>query len=173
VSEAELHDEGARVFGRPHIAAAMLRKGYVRTLQDAYAGYLGRGRAAYVAKEIFSTGEAVSLLAQAGASPFLAHPFFLRVPEADLETLVRRLIPLGLTGIEAYHSEHDASQERRLLNLAARCGILVSGGSDFHGAAKPAVELGRGRGALHVPLSVLERLKQHRREQGLPLSDAP
>ena len=169
LSEEEVRAQGVNVFGRPHIAAAMLHRGYVRRLGEAFALYLGNRGSAYVPKDVFSAEEAVSLLTGIGASSFIAHPLLLRLAESDLEKLVRRLIPLGLTGIEVYHSEHDRRGERLLLGMAERYRLLSCGGSDFHGRAKPGVELGRGRGGLRVPALVLDKLKEHRLERGLPV----
>ena len=100
IKEEELLPQGTHVFGRPHIAGAMLRRGYVQGPREAFERYLGRGKPAYVPKEIFTPEEAVSLLASVGAGPFIAHPLLIPASEEWLEGLLRRLMPLGLAGVE-------------------------------------------------------------------------
>lgn len=163
----ELAASGEGVFGRPHIARLMREKGYVKHVREAFDRYIAKDKPAFVPKEPFLPEEAVSFLSSYGVSSFLAHPMLIHAPKEWLDALVARLVPCGLTGLEAYHSEHDARGVRHILRLADKYGLLVSGGSDFHGEAKPHIALGRGKGGLKVPDFVLESLKQRRREQGL------
>lgn len=165
VSMEEITAQGSSSFGRPHIAALMLSKGYINHPREAYQKYIGEGKTAFVPKEPFSPEEAVNLLAGAGAVAFVAHPMLVRAPEAWLDSLVRELAELGLAGLEAYHSEHDAKAVRHVVRLADKYNLLVSGGSDFHGRAKPHIQLGRGRGGLMVPEIVLEKLKLYHAKQ--------
>lgn len=162
VSAGELLAEGESAFGRPHIAALMLKKGYVKSVAEAFDRYLGQDKPAYVPKEAFSPAEAVKLLARVGALPVLAHPMLIRAPREWLDALVASLAPLGLAGLEAYHSEHDGRGTRAILALADKYGLIVTGGSDFHGAAKPKVALGRGKGSLLVPDFVLRDLRRRK-----------
>jgi len=111
------------------------------------------------------------MILAAGGVPVLAHPGMLKLPEADLERLARELIGAGLEGIEALYSEHDERVRRSLTFLAARLGLVVSGGTDFHGAPKPEIRLGVGRGDLRVPAALLVGLKQ-RRERMLAAREA-
>lgn len=92
----------------------------------------------------------------------LAHPGLLELHPAALEKLAARLMEQGLMAIEAYYSEHNPAQERSLKEMAARLGLAVSGGSDFHGFNKPGIRLGAGKGTLRVPASLLAGLKQAR-----------
>jgi predicted metal-dependent phosphoesterase TrpH len=155
--------------GRPHIAGALLRKGYVKSIREAFQRFLGRGKAAYFPKEAYTPAEAVKLLSGARALVFLAHPMLIQAPEGLLpgwlETLVQELVPLGLDGLEAYHSGHDNADVRLLLGLADKYNLLVSGGSDFHGGNKPEVRLGKGRGGLCVPVCILEKLRPRAKEK--------
>ena len=89
-------------------------------------------------------------------------------PEGWLEAFIERLLPCGLTAIEAYHSEHSEAASRRCLELARHYGLGVSGGSDYHGTNKPRIRLGKGYGSLRVPYSVLEDLREMRARRGLP-----
>ena len=155
------------VLGRPHFAALLCRLGITATPREAFDRYLGAGGAAYVPRELPEPAEAVAWLSAAGATVCLAHPRLVRCAPEALEDLVASLVPHGLNAIEAYHSEHSSADERACVGLARRHGLLLSGGSDYHGAAKPGVELGRGRGGLRVTAAVLERLRADRRARGL------
>lgn len=159
ISSAELDEETESAAGRPHIAALMLKKGYVKSVHEAFERFLGEGKSAYVPKEDFSPADGVSLLASVGAVPVIAHPMLIRAPWEWLDELVKSLVPHGLAGLEAYHSEHDGRGVRNIVGLADKYGLIVTGGSDFHGAAKPRIAIGKGRGSLIVPEFVLEKLE--------------
>jgi predicted metal-dependent phosphoesterase TrpH len=125
--------------GRPHIAAAMVRKGYVATVQEAFDRYLAKGKAAYANPPRIEPETAMKWIRDAGGAPVLAHPGLY-----DDDALVERLAVAGLAGIEAYHADHDEEAERRYCELAERYGLLVTAGSDFHGY--------RDGQAFHAPL---------------------
>jgi len=148
--------------GRPHIAAALVNSGHVRTIKEAFERYLGAGGRAYAPKTKMPLARAVSLLMAEGALPVLAHPYLLREKGRSMERLVAGYKEQGVAAIEAYYSEHSESQTREYLALATKLDMGVSGGSDFHGAAKPGVVLGRGRGRLFVPEGVLSALATRR-----------
>ena len=154
--------------GRPHIAAVLVRKGYVHDVSEAFREYLGYYGRAYLPKEVLRPEEAVSVLSSLGATVCLAHPLLQKLPEGWLEAFIERLLPCGLTAIEAYHSEHTQADSRRCLELARHYGLTISGGSDYHGTNKPRIRLGTGYGSLRVPYSVLERLREMRARRGLP-----
>lgn len=160
---------GGEVVARPHFAALLLRLKVVKSVREAFEKYLGYGGAAYVPRELMTPEEAVALLAGSGATVALAHPMLMHCPQKDLDELISRLKPCGLNALEAYHSEHGAADERVCVELAARHGLLLSGGSDFHGDSKPLVKLGKGHGSLRVSAAVLDRLKQDRLERSLPV----
>ena len=145
-------DDGDRVVGRVHIAETLRRKGYVRSTQEAFDRLIGDGGAAYVPKERFEAAPIIATLRDAGAVPVLAHPVELHRDLPEVARIVRELIPYGLAGIEAYHTDQDGRLTRRYLDLARELGLAVTGGSDFHGAVKPRAALGRPR----VPLSALD-----------------
>ncbi|WP_300718232.1 PHP domain-containing protein [uncultured Desulfovibrio sp.] len=154
--------------GRPHIAAVLVRKGYVHDVSEAFREYLGYYGRAYLPKEVLRPEEAVSVLSSLGATVCLAHPLLQKLPEGWLEAFIERLLPCGLTAIEAYHSEHTQADSRRCLELARHYGLTISGGSDYHGTNKPRIRLGTGYGSLRVPYSVLEGLREMRARRGLP-----
>ena len=156
--------------GRPHIAAALVERGHVASREEAFARFLGAGGAAYVPRELPTPEEGVALMAGLGATVCVAHPMLLRCPAGWLDEILPRLRACGLDGLEAYHSEQSAAQERLCVELARRHGLGLSGGSDYHGLAKPRVRLGRGHGGLRVTLNVLEGLKRRRAAAGLPLA---
>jgi predicted metal-dependent phosphoesterase TrpH len=146
---------GGQVVGRPHIAQVMVSKGYVKTVHEAFAKYIGQGRPAYARKDRLSAAAAIEAIHQANGLSFLAHPPQLGIGDDDqLEHYLKQLVELGLDGIETRHSDHSPDQVRRYTQLATQFDLLVSGGSDYHGSRK-AIALGAQR----VPLSVYEALR--------------
>ncbi len=163
-------EAGGESVGRPHIARALVRHGHAADTSEAFARYLGKGCPAYVPKENLEPEQGVRLAASLGALVSLAHPMLVRCPAAWLDAFTARLKTCGLGAVEAYHSEHSAQQERDAAALAARHGLLLTGGSDYHGISKPRVHLGRGKGGLRVTTAVLDRLKAARAVEGLARS---
>lgn len=119
---------GGAAVGRPHIAMAMIEKGYVSTIDEAFRRFLDRGAPAYVPRSPLLPEQAVDIIRDAGGAPVLAHPGLLRKKE-----LVYELLDLPLAGLEVYYPEHDAATTAWLERLAADRGLLATGGSDFHG----------------------------------------
>ena len=148
--------------GRPHIAQVMLSMGVVGSFKEAFSRYLGSHGQAYVPKAKLEIGRAMELLHAEGALVVLAHPYMLGQSGRPLAETVARYQAMGLDGIEVFYTEHSQAQTLEYLALAKRLGLALSGGSDFHGAAKPGVELGRGRGSLRVDASVLAALRERR-----------
>ncbi len=155
--------------GRPHIAKVLVSKGYVPTIKDAFGIYLGSDGKAYEAKKVWEMEQAVTQLVRIGATVSMAHPGLIHCPFEWLDTTVGQLKALGLSAIEAYHSDHTAAAEADCVRLAKKYDLALSGGSDYHGTAKPHISLGKGRGGLRVPLYILEVLKKQRQEKGLPI----
>lgn len=127
--------------GRPHVAQALVEAGYARDTGDAFARYIGNGSPAYLPSARLTVAEAVGLARDAGGAVALAHPL-LSLSRRELVALLPALRLAGLTGLEVYHSEHDAAAVRYLRELVAEQDLWWTGGSDFHGAAKPNVRLG-------------------------------
>ena len=148
--------------GRPHIARVLRKRGVVSGFPQAFELYLGYYGAAYVPRTLLSPEEGVSLMANLGAVVSFAHPMLIRCPPSWFDEIIPQLKEAGLGAIEAYHSEHSARDERFCVDLAARYGLGVSGGSDYHGTAKPGVSLGRGKGGLRVTVALLDALKARR-----------
>ena len=153
---------GGGQVGRPHIAQVLLQKGYATTIQEAFDKYLGKGAPAYFDKFRLNAEDAIAMITDAGGVPVLAHPFTLKCTnQGELEELIKHLTGHGLQGIEVYYTEHNEKQISRYRLLAERNNLLLTGGSDFHGANMAGVELGTGRGSLQIPYILFENLKAH------------
>jgi len=137
--------------GRMHIARALVSAGWVDTTQEAFRKYIGDKSPAYVLGFSFSPDEAIKLIRDAGGVAVLAHPYLLR---NDL--FITELAQQGLQGLEVYYPEHSQGMVNFYLDLARKLDLLVTGGSDFHGSAKPKIALG----AVKIPLELVERLRQ-------------
>jgi 3',5'-nucleoside bisphosphate phosphatase len=152
--------------GRPHIAAVLLRKGYVSSIKQAFDKYLAQGAPAYFDKERLTMREAMDMIHQSGGMPVLAHPIQLRTGnDSHLERVVKDLVDLGLVGLETIHSDHDAALVEKYTRLADRFGLLKTGGSDFHGTNKKDIQLGLANGR-RIPREFLDRLLERHRELG-------
>lgn len=150
------------VITRAHFARHLLKKGYVKTMGAAFTKYLNPDGPYYVPRVYISKSRAIELIRLAGGVPVLAHPLHYKLPQKELEQLVRELTEQGLAGIEAKYSNHFAADEAVVRALAAKNGLLLSGGSDFHGANKPDIHIGTGRGNLQVPYEYVEKMKEWR-----------
>ncbi|MBR3663290.1 MAG: PHP domain-containing protein [Desulfovibrio sp.] len=166
--EEVLRFAGQGTVGRPHMAQAMLARGYVQSLREAFERYLSCGRPAYVPKAVLTPDDVVTCLAECGATVSLAHPCVYGYPESWLWATIGRLARLGLDALEAWHSEHKPSHVHLCQAWAQALGLAVSGGSDYHGSNKPDVQLGVGRGNLNLSWEMLEQLMNRRRARGLP-----
>jgi len=153
------HAAPPRTIGRMHFAQALIRKGYANNVHDAFRRYLGTDAPAYVDKERLTPAQAIDAIHASRGLAVLAHPVSLNLENRlQLERVIRELTGAGLDGIEAYHSDHTATCTRMLLDLAHRLNLGVTGGSDFHGQAKPHVQLGHPP----VPLAILnETFRKH------------
>lgn len=145
---AEAEKEGKKKpVGRPHIAAVLLRKGYVSSIKQAFDKYLAPGGIAYFDKERLTPRQALEMIRESGGLPVLAHPVQLRTTnDGELDRVVKDLLDLGLAGIEVIHSDHDAALVEKYAALAAHYNLLKTGGSDFHGTNKKDISLGTANG---------------------------
>lgn len=121
---------GGDLIARPHIARALIEKGYVFSVKEAFDKYLSKGRPAYVPRYKFQPEQAIHLIQEAGGVSVLAHPGLIQSDD-----LVDRVIYMGIEGIEAYYPDHNPQQTLKYLDKAVSEGLLVTGGSDFHGDA--------------------------------------
>lgn len=130
------HAHGGLV-GRPHIAAAMLKKGFVGSMKEAFQLYLGDGKAAYVPGESISAEETIQALHLAGGVAVIAHPHLIQDPR-----LFDSLVQLPFDGIEVFYARFHVDQTKRWEEAAKKRNWLITGGSDFHGSIKPDLPLG-------------------------------
>ncbi|MFH1155050.1 MAG: ribonuclease III [Pseudomonadota bacterium] len=138
--------------GRPHIAQAMLEKGYITSFDQAFDQYLGKGKPAYVDKFRIPCQDVIRLIQDAGGVAVLAHPGLLE-PGGDprrVSALIQDLAAMGLRGLEVYYTDHTTEQTTFYANLAFQKDLLVTGGSDFHGNFKKGTSMGTGTGFLNV-----------------------
>ncbi|HIK31272.1 MAG TPA: PHP domain-containing protein [Oscillatoriales cyanobacterium M4454_W2019_049] len=145
--------------GRPHIAKALVDAGYFTSVREAFDCVLGDSQPAYVQYEKFSIVEGIALLRDCGAIPVWAHPYLFR--GGDVEDILEELVAAGLMGIEVYHPSQSAYQRKTLATLCQQYGLLMTGGSDYHGLmtnGKEETTLNQ----LHLPLSLLQSLKSLR-----------
>ncbi len=159
---------GGGQVGRPHIARALLEGGYIRSFPEAFDKFLGNRGPAYVEKFRFPPKEAIAMIREAGGIPALSHPFTLELGSAfALKNLLMELKDLGLAGIEVFYSDHTQEQVALYLKLAQELGLLITGGSDFHGQNKPEVTLGSMPLQSKLTYDLVEALKAWRESQGL------
>ncbi len=158
--EALLAEFPDAVITRAHYAKYMLNHGYVKSMSDAFDRYIGDHCPCFVPREKVTPVDAVQLILSAGGIPILAHPVLYHMSDEDLDTLTVLLAEAGLVALEAIYSTYTAFDERKMRALARKYHLLVSGGSDFHGANKPGLDLGTGYGSLYVPYSVLRDIKE-------------
>jgi predicted metal-dependent phosphoesterase TrpH len=159
VSLPEVEAKGRGMTGRPHFAQVMVEKGYVTNVRQAFDDYLDESAKGYVERMEPKLDEGIGRIRSGGGIAVLPHPVRAGTEE-KLERLLPWLCEMGLEGIEVYHSDHGPAEEQYFLALARRFGLLVTGGSDFHGDLKPGIALGTGPGNLRIPRRVLEDLRE-------------
>jgi len=163
ISLDEVHEEaGGGQLGRPHIAHLMVKKGVVASIDEAFDRFLGTGKPAYVDKQRIECFTAIEIILEAGGIAVLAHPGLLDYKnDSQLDELIGKLKIAGIQGVEVYYSGHTPDQRLLYAELARRHDLLMTGGSDFHGAIQPEIEMGSGQGDLFVPYELYEKLIQH------------
>lgn len=148
------------VITRAHYGRFLLNHGYIKSISEAFERYIGDHCPYFVPREKVTPQEAVQLILEADGIPVLAHPVLYRMSDRRLEELIVSLKQAGLLGIEAIYSTYTSGEERQMKALARKYGLLITGGSDFHGANKPKIDMGTGTGRLCVPEEVLEKLRR-------------
>ena len=163
--EEVLKASGGGQVGRPHFAQVLLEKNYVRSFQEAFERFLKKGAPAYVDKLRFKAKEAIHFINEAKGVAVLAHPNTLNMNGySELENLILRLTEEGLRGIEVYYPEHSVLEVAQYKTLAERYGLLMTGGTDYHGIEKNGLDIGVGRGDMRLPYSIVEGLKSARNQ---------
>ena len=144
--------------GRPHIARYMLKRGFVKSIDEAFRKYIAQGMPAYVDKYRVDCSRAIEIILDAGGIPVLAHPILLNFDKNETIDLFALLKDMGLKGIEVYYPENPPDMTAFYIELAQRYDLLKTGGTDFHGSLKPDIQMGSGRGDFAVPYEVYEKL---------------
>jgi len=157
----EVERIGRSVTGRPHMARVLIEKGIARDHEDAFRRFLGEESPGYVERQTVTTEEAIEAVCMGGGIPVVAHPVRLslagRVEEREM---LKRLKRSGLVGLEVIHSDQPPDLQQYYMALAQSLELVPTGGSDFHGALKPRVQLGRGVDSnVRVPKEFLDRLR--------------
>ena len=151
---------GGGQIGRPHFAKVLVEKKYVKSMEEAFDRYLGKGKPAYVEKDRLNPEEGIRMIVKSGGIPVLAHPTTLgEYDSGGMPSLLARLKENGLRGVEVYYYSHTEPDTHRLQSLAQRFELLVTGGTDFHGANLGDIQIGIGKGNLKIPYRLLEELK--------------
>ena len=158
--DALLALSGGHSVGRPHFADLLINLKIVKTREQAFARYLGRGKPLYVSKEGLEFEEAAALIRESGGIPVLAHPMSLYVAWGRLPDLLQALKDRGLMGIEAWHPTAKSGACRRLEQLSRRLGLYPTEGSDFHSAARSDRKLGCSHKGREIRDSVLEAIPE-------------
>ena len=143
---------------RAHIATELIRCGYVKDRGEAFATLLRKGGEFYIEPKRLDVYETIAFIKSMGLAAILAHPL-LNLTKAELEEFLPKAIEAGLDAMECIYSEYDDEMTEYSLRLADKAGLLVSGGSDYHGRNKPTISLGVGEGNLYIPISVWENIK--------------
>ena len=150
------------VITRANIARFLYEHGQIKSVREAFDRYIGDHCKCYVGRFKVASTDAVRLIKEAGGTAILAHPLLYGLSNTNLQKMIDELKPAGLDGLEAIYSTYTTGEEQQMKRLARENGLLISGGSDFHGSNKPDIALGRGRGHLYIPYSVLETIKAGR-----------
>lgn len=148
------------VITRAHISTLLVDTGQVPDKRTVFAKYLGENCPCYIQRPKISPVEAVTLIREAGGLAVLAHPVMYDLPESDLKQTISEMKEAGMCGMEAIYSENSPEDEKKFIEMAESFQLLISGGSDFHGANKPDIQLGTGKGNLHITYAMLEPFKE-------------
>jgi len=148
------------VIARAHFAKVMAMKGYSKSVKDAFDDYLSNGKPAYSSLQYLTAEQGVELIKAAGGVAYVAHLNLINMDDKPLRELIIKLMDYGLDGIEGYYTEYTPEHEYKYRKMAKDLGIKISGGTDFHGAMKPHIAIGRGYGNMDVPYEVLNMMRK-------------
>lgn len=151
---------GGTIITRAHFANVLIQKGYVHTREEVFRRYLSQGQAGFVPREFLTPESCISAIHESGGVAILAHPTLYGLAHNQIDILCQDLATLGLDGLECHYPTYSPAQRKSIGKLAIYNKLLPSGGSDFHGANKPDIHLGVGRGNVSVPYDVWEALAQ-------------
>ncbi|WP_027714358.1 PHP domain-containing protein [Desulfuromonas sp. TF] len=154
---AEVLARAGGTVGRPHIAQALIEKGHASDKDEAFRNYLVPCN---LQKRFFPIDEAIAMVHRAGGVAVLAHPPFITSDRKVFESLLDAFVPLGLDGVEAYNNGADNNDIDWYITQARRRGLIVTGGSDYHGDEGGQIVIGGSRGNLKIPYSCVEEIRQ-------------
>lgn len=152
---------GSGQTGRPHIAKILMEKKAVRSMDEAFEKYLGRDGSAYASRFVLDLKSAVEVIHKAGGLAVVAHPYNLLKQDMESGEILIRLKELGVDGIEAYYPTHSRKFRKQLIVLAEKYGLLLTGGSDYHGSIRKGTTLAGGKG-VSVPEELVKIMRQTR-----------
>ena len=158
IDYGELKAANPGIVNRAHIAAKLVEKGYTGSIKEAFSTLLAKDGRYYVQPKRLDVFKTIKFIKSIGAVAILAHPF-LNLTESELRKFLPEATKCGLDGMETLYSEYDEATTELAMRIAREFGIKQSGGSDYHGARKPGIDLGTGRGDLRVPETLLEELR--------------
>jgi predicted metal-dependent phosphoesterase TrpH len=158
--EDVLQQASGVAIGRPHIADALIAKGYFSDRNQVFSGLLNDGGAAYVERSRLTATQAIELTTASGGVTVIAHPLTMNIHGDPFISVLRGLMERGLAGIEAHHPMHDLALRDHLTEVAADLGIIATGGSDYHGTGKIGYSVGTGKGDLKIPEDAFEQIQQ-------------
>lgn len=150
---------------RTHYALLMVKKGYVKDKNEAFAKYFANNMPAYVPRILPTPSECIEMIKNSGGIPILAHPTLYWMNDEQIESMAKDLRQKGMEGIEVMYSTYNTRQQYIISNIAEKYGYLKSGGSDFHGLNKAGISLGTGKGNLAVPYEFLVGLKERKEKK--------
>ncbi len=160
LEEIEAQANGGSV-GRPHVAAVLIKHGYVNSIEQAFDELLAHGKPAYVERRELPARDAISLIHQAGGAAIWAHPTRTKnFDENRFQSTLEELIDAQLDGFECWYSRFTPDQRRQMTRIARKHGLVATGGSDYHGSYKPDLNVGTGTGDLQIPYEVFEELRE-------------
>lgn len=158
ITELDLgRPEELAIVARPHFARALMNKGYVQSLDEAFEKYITPGKPAYVKKAAPSFKCCIDLIHEVGGKAILAHPYIYKFVNRNPFPLLDELVYNGLDGVEVIYPKHHEPEIHRLTQYCKGHNLIITGGSDFHGANKPGIKLGSGYGKTLVPSDLLDQ----------------
>ena len=150
---------GSNILTRAHFARFLLEQGAIPIIYSSFKKIMAENGPYFVVRRYLTPEEGIRLIKKAGGVPVLAHPLLYKLSVTELHNLITELKGYGLKGIEAMYSRNHGNDEAFVRKLAKDFDLFITGGTDFHGANKPDLEIGRGEGNLRVPVMLLENLK--------------
>jgi predicted metal-dependent phosphoesterase TrpH len=159
-----VREVGEGQLGRPHIARYMVKKRFVNSIDEAFDQYLAHGRPAYENKYRISCKQAIDVISDAGGISVIAHPYLLNIQNKnEIEDLIEMLKDMGLQGIEVYYPDHPREETAFYTEIAKQHGLLITGGTDFHGTVTPEIHMGSGKGDFYVPYTLYKEIVSKQR----------